>query len=83
MAHIDRNKAVENAGGQHELILMAAHRAREIQNGDTPRIAEDHSPPVIALKEIECGLYTVEEYNNRHLKDLFADESIAFDTDKV
>lgn len=71
MAHVDRNKAVKNAGGQHDLILMAAHRAREIQNGSEPRIPEDHSAPVIALKEIERGLYTKEEYDNRHLQDLF------------
>jgi len=71
MAHVDRNKAVQNAGGQHDLILMAAHRAREIQNGSEPRIEEDHSAPVIALKEIERGLYTREEFDNRHLKDFF------------
>ena len=78
MAHIDRNKAVENAGGQHDLIIMAAHRAREIQNGAEPRIEEtNHSAPVAALKEIERGLYTKEEYDNRHLKeieDIFEDE---------
>ena len=77
MAHIDRNKAVEKAGGQHDLILMAAHRAREIQNGSSPRIDEDHSAPVIALKEIERGLYTVEEYRNRHLKEFFEDEHLS------
>jgi len=75
MAHVDRNKCVINAGGQHELILMAAYRAREIQNGATPLIEEDHSPPVAALKEIERGLYTREDYDNRHLKDLFGDEN--------
>lgn len=78
MAHLDREKAVINAGGQHDLIIMAAHRAREIQNGSTPRIEEtDHSPPVTALKEIERGLYTREEFDNRHLneiKDIFDDE---------
>lgn len=71
MTYFDRNKAVINAGGQHDLILMAAYRARQIQNGDTPRIEEqDHSPPVVALKEIERGLYTREEYDNRHLEHL-------------
>ena len=75
MAHIDRNKAVENAGGQHDLILMAAHRAREIQNGSEPKIdPENHSAPVIALKEIERGLYTKEDYENRYLEDLFNED---------
>lgn len=68
MAHIDRDKCVINAGGQHDLILMAAHRAREIQNGSEPRIEEEHSAPVTALKEIERGLYTRKEYDNRHLE---------------
>ena len=72
MAHIDRNKCVINAGGQHDLILMAAHRAREIQNGAETRIEEDHySPPVAALKEIERGLYTRDEYDKRHLTHVF------------
>jgi len=75
MAHLDRNKAVINAGGQHDLILMAAHRARELQNGAECRLEEtDHSPPVAALKEIERGLYTREEYDNRHFKEIFENE---------
>lgn len=78
MAHLDRNKAVVNAGGQHDLILMAAHRARELQNGAECRIEEtEHSAPVAALKEIERGLYTREEYDNRFLKDIFEDEHIS------
>ena len=73
MKEINRNKAVENAGGQHHLVLMAAYRAREIDNGSTPRIEnyEEHKSTVIALKEIEQGLYTAEEYNNRHTAELF------------
>jgi len=51
---------------------MAAHRAREIQNGAETRIEEDHySPPVAALKEIERGLYTRDEYDKRHLTHVF------------
>lgn len=73
MKEIDRNKAVTNAGGQHHLVLMAAHRAREIDNGSTPRIAEYelHKSTVIALKEIEQGFYTADEYNNRHTAEFF------------
>jgi len=72
MAHVDINECIKNAGGQHDLILMSAHRAREIQNGSETRIEEDHySPPVAALKEIERGLYTRQEYDNRLFTDVF------------
>jgi len=62
----DRNKAVENAGGQHRMVIMATLRTRQIQHGSpvriTPEEAKGHKNAVIALKEIEQGLYTYEEY---------------------
>lgn len=73
MAHVDINKCISVAGGQHDLILMSAYRAREIQNGSESRIPEDYSAPVAALKEIERGLYTREEYDNRHIEELFGE----------
>jgi len=69
MINLDRNKAVENAGGQHDLVLMASHRAREIQNGSEPRLESDSAPTVIALLEIEQGLYTKEEYLAKDIPD--------------
>ena len=52
---------------QFELILIAAHRAAELQRGSQPKVKTDAtSPPVIALEEIAAGEYTKEHYENRH-----------------
>lgn len=75
MKGIDRLKCVENAGGQHDLVLMAAHRARQLDNGAEPRVenTEGHKNTVVALMEIEQGLWTVEDYTNRLIKKGFLD----------
>ena len=70
MKSIDRLKCVENAGGQHDLVLMAAHRARQLDNGAEPRLenTEGHKNTVVALMEIEQGLWTVDDYKARLVK---------------
>jgi DNA-directed RNA polymerase omega subunit len=76
MARFDRDKTIPKAGGQFELIKMATHRAREIQNGSETKISEKyHSPAVSALKEIQEDLYTRAQYDNRHLEEFFEHES--------
>ena len=64
MAKISSQEAIKAVGGdQFLLVLVAAQRARELARGDTPRIdSEGNSNTVIALREIEQGKYTKEEY---------------------
>jgi len=80
MKSIDRLKCVENAGGQHDLVLMAAHRARQLDNGAEPRIEnlEGHKNTVVALMEIEQGRWTVEDYKARLIKKGLLDEEDVF-----
>lgn len=62
MARITSQKAAQQIGNQFDLVLVAAHRARELKAGDRPRVASDHGPVVTALKEIEEGKYTRSEW---------------------
>jgi DNA-directed RNA polymerase omega subunit len=63
MARITSQKAAQKIGGdQFLLVLMAAQRAREIRNGSIPKIKSNNGATVTALKEIEEGLYTKEQF---------------------
>jgi DNA-directed RNA polymerase subunit omega len=62
MARITSEKAAQQYGGLFNMVLGATQRAREIKNGSTPRVICDNGPIVTALKEIEEGLYTQEDY---------------------
>lgn len=63
MARITSQRAIQKLGGnQFDLILVAAQRAREIKNGSTPKVESKNGPCVTALKEIEEGLYTKQDY---------------------
>jgi DNA-directed RNA polymerase subunit omega len=65
MARVFVEDALKKSGvGQHELIVMAAKRAREIQAGSAPLVkSESRKPTVLALQEIEEGLYTMDHFN--------------------
>lgn len=58
MARVTVQDAVEKIGNRFDLILTAAHRARQLQlNQSVPLVPEDNDKPtVIALREIEKGL---------------------------
>jgi len=62
MARITSQEAAAKVGGQFDLVLVAAHRARELRNGHNPRVKTKNDSCVTALKEIEKGLNTKEEY---------------------
>jgi DNA-directed RNA polymerase subunit omega len=62
MARITSQKAAEMIGSQFDLVLVAAQRSRELRNGSTPKVESKNGPCVTALKEIEQGLYTKEDY---------------------
>ena len=63
MARITSQKAVEAIGGsRYDLVLAASQRARELRRGAMPNIESENGPVVTALREIESGKYTLEDY---------------------
>ena len=62
MARITSQKAAKMIGSQFDLVLVAAQRARELRNGSTPKVQSKNGPCVTAIKEIEEGLYTKQDY---------------------
>ena len=65
----DPHKAATAVGGsQFELILIAADRARELKHGATAKIHTDHGAAVTALLEIEQGLHTKQDWDQKMAK---------------
>jgi len=65
MARYTSEKAAEMVGGRFDLVLMASHRARELKNGHVKRVeGTDATAVVTALREIEEGKYTKQEWLN-------------------
>ena len=62
MARYTAQKAASMIGGQFELVLAASQRARELKAGDPPRVDSSNGPVITALKEIEEGKYTKQEW---------------------
>lgn len=64
MARVFVEKAIEVSGkSPYDLIQMAAKRGREISKGSKPLVeSESRKSSVLALQEIEEGLYTYEHY---------------------
>lgn len=67
MARVTADKAAKNVGGRFDLVIVAAHRAREIKGGSPIRVPyqEGETAIVTALREIEEGLYTKEDFLNK------------------
>lgn len=66
MARISAEKAVEMIGSRFDLVLVASQRARELKNGSAPRTDNPgYSHAVTALREIEEGKYTKQDYLNK------------------
>ena len=66
MARITSQKAIQALdGNQFLLIKVASYRARQLIHGAKPRVdAKDNKAGVIAIREIEEGKYTKEDYYN-------------------
>ena len=67
MARITSQKAVEAVGGnQFLLIIMATYRARQLSTGKAQPLVEtkDNKWAVIAIREIEEGKYTEQDYKD-------------------
>jgi len=65
MARITSQKAIEAVGGnQFLLIIMATYRARQLSTGKAQPLVETKGNKwaVIAIREIEEGKYTKEDY---------------------
>jgi len=57
MARTTVEDCLENVDNRFQLVLVAARRAREIEQGADPLVPrENDKPTVIALREIAAGL---------------------------
>lgn len=53
MARVTVEDCVDKVPNRFELVMLAAHRAREMQAGSTPTVDRDNDKnPVVALREI-------------------------------
>ena len=53
MARVTVEDCVDKVPNRFELVMLAAHRAREIQAGELPTVDRDNDKnPVVALREI-------------------------------
>ena len=53
MARVTVEDCVDKVPNRFELVMLAAHRAREIAKGDEPTVPRDNDKnPVVALREI-------------------------------
>lgn len=68
MARITSQKAAKMIGSQFDLVLVAAQRARELRNGSQPMVKTKNGPCVTAIKEIEEGLYTKQDFLEKFKK---------------
>jgi len=56
MARITVEDCLENVDNRFELVLLAVKRARQITNGQEPKVkTRNDKPTVIALREIAGG----------------------------
>lgn len=63
MARYTSEKAAQMVGSRFDLVLIASQRARELRNGSTQRVeGKDATAVVTALREIEAGKYTKQEF---------------------
>ncbi len=57
MARVTVEDCLDNVENRFELVMVATKRARQIANGQEPKVeAENDKPTVIALREIAEGL---------------------------
>lgn len=60
MARITSEEAVNKIGNRYNLVLIAAHRVRELKRGRRPMVSSGNDVVVTALREIEAGKVGVE-----------------------
>jgi DNA-directed RNA polymerase omega subunit len=66
MARYCSDEAAKMVGGRFNLVLVASQRSRELKNGAMQRVeGKDATFNVTALREIEEGKYTYQDYLNK------------------
>lgn len=56
MARVTTEDCIDKISNRYELLVLAAHRARQLSEGDAPRVdPEQDKPTVLALREIAAG----------------------------
>ncbi len=73
MARVTIEDCKDQIENRFDVVLTAAHRARQIYLGDEPKVdPENDKPTVIALREISeglVGLAVLDEPENLHVHD--------------
>jgi len=57
---IDTERCVSNAGGRYDLVVAAAQRLREMKR--RARETSTHVTTIDALKEVESGTFSMQDY---------------------
>ncbi|MGC9163306.1 MAG: DNA-directed RNA polymerase subunit omega [Thiomonas sp.] len=60
MARITVEDCLEKIPNRFQLVLVAAYRARMLEQGHSPKIETKDKPTVTALREIAAGLVGLE-----------------------
>ncbi len=78
MARITVEDCLEHVDNRFDLVLLAARRARQLENGVEPLVPWDNDKPtVVALREIAAGLITPETVAEQEQKSDSIDEELA------
>lgn len=66
MARVTVEDCVDKVPNRFELVLLAAHRAREIASGSAPTVDRDNDKnPVVALREVAEETQLAEDLRER------------------
>ena len=66
MARVTVEDCVDKVPNRFELVLLAAHRAREITSGSAPTVDRDNDKnPVVALREVAEETQLAEDLRER------------------
>jgi DNA-directed RNA polymerase subunit omega len=71
MARVTVEDCVDKVPNRFDLVLLAAHRARELSSGAAPTVERDNDKnPVVALREIAEESIPVEDLRERAIEAL-------------
>jgi len=71
MARVTVEDCVDKVPNRFELVMLAAHRAREIAAGSQPTVPRDNDKnPVVALREIAEETQSADELRERMIESL-------------
>jgi DNA-directed RNA polymerase subunit omega len=71
MARVTVEDCVDKVPNRFDLVLLAAHRARELSAGQAPTVARDNDKnPVVALREIAEESIPVEDLREHAIEGL-------------